>query len=393
MSDILVFNFNEKSSVLLVFFLHAMIFAFLLLKEGISENKNHSKWLAAFIFLGGLYICPFMLGYAEWYSLKGYQDILFFVPFQQLFLIGPVFYFYVKTLVNRNYTFSRHDLIHFLPAIVYLLYSLIVFIGDTLIFDEYYFYADGKDKDLDFWYQMSGLISMLFYLLLSLQYYFRYRKLSLQEVSFADEIAFTWIKHFTMAFSLILLLRVLFFILNPEWGEFGSKFWYYLCFSILLQYISITGYSNTVKANLKFGANALIPLEPPANETILMTKDETEETVEIAKWQNKIIHLFETEEIYRSPNLTLTDLAGRLNTNRNIISRAINQAFNMNFNDFVNEKRAEAVIEKLKKGEHVKQTLLAIALDCGFNSKTTFNRAFKKHTGITPKQFITKNQL
>ena len=65
----------------------------------------------------------------------------------------------------------------------------------------------------------------------------------------------------------------------------------------------------------------------------------------------------------------------------------------MNFNDFVNEKRAEAVIEKLKNGEHISNTLLSIALDCGFNSKTTFNRAFKKHTGITPKQFIAKHQL
>ena len=65
----------------------------------------------------------------------------------------------------------------------------------------------------------------------------------------------------------------------------------------------------------------------------------------------------------------------------------------MNFNDFVNEKRAEAVITKLKKGEHVENTLLGIALDCGFNSKTTFNRAFKKHTGASPKQYILKNQL
>lgn len=393
MSNILVFNFNEKSSVLLIFFLHALIFSYLLLQQGSSDGKKYSKWLAVFIFLGGLYICPFMLGYADWYAMDGYRDFLFFVPFQQLFLIGPVFYFYVKTLVDRDYTLTRYDLIHFLPAIAYLIYSLIVFIGDQLVFDTYYFYADGKDKDLDFWYQMSGLISMLFYLLLSLKYYFQYRRLSVQEVSFADEIAFTWIKHFTIAFSLILLLRVLFFILNPEWGEFGSKFWYYLCFSILLQYIAITGYSNTMKATRKLNANVLVPLETTATERSLVSQKEPEETAAIGQWKDKITHLFEVEKVYKNPNLTLTDLAGLLNTNRNIISRAINQEFSMNFNDFVNEKRAEAVIEKLQKGEHANHTLLAIALDCGFNSKTTFNRAFKKHTGTTPKQFITKNQL
>ena len=60
----------------------------------------------------------------------------------------------------------------------------------------------------------------------------------------------------------------------------------------------------------------------------------------------------------------------------------------MNFNDFVNQKRVEAIIKQLNQGAHISNTLLSIALDCGFNSKTTFNRAFKKETSITPKQFI-----
>lgn len=334
-----------------------------------------------------------MLGYAEWYSIKSYREFLFFVPFQQLFLIGPVFYFYVKTLLNRNLEFTKKDFIHFLPAILYLIYSLIVFLTDTFILAEFYFYADGKDKDLDFWYQMAGLISMLFYLFASLKSYVSYRNLSLQEVSYADEIAFKWIKHFIIAFSLILVLRVLFFILNPEWGEFGRKYWYYLCFSILLFYISLTGYSNTIKTSIKLAATPLVGFEPSGSGQNGENNTESEEALAVPMWKDKIEHLFEAEEIYKNPNLTLTDLASLLNTNRNIISKAINQEFNMNFNDFVNEKRAEAVIEKLKNGEHTRNTLLGIALDCGFNSKTTFNRAFKKHTDTTPKQFITKNQL
>ena len=63
-----------------------MIFTFLLLKKGITEQKKDSLWLAAFIFLGGLYICPFMLGYAGWYGDTPYDLIMFFIPFQQLFL-------------------------------------------------------------------------------------------------------------------------------------------------------------------------------------------------------------------------------------------------------------------------------------------------------------------
>lgn len=393
MDDLLFFNHNEKSSVLLIFFFNAVIFSCLLLKKGISEDNRHSKWLAAFVILGGLYICPFMFGYAGWYSVKSTREFLFFMPFQQVFLIGPVFYFYVKTLLNRELIFTQKDFLHFLPAIVYLLYSLIVFITDKLILEEFYFYADGRDKDLAFWYQMAGLISMLFYLYQSLQYYLTYRKLSLQEVSFADEIAFKWVKHFTVAFGLILVLRVLFFILNPEWGNFGSKYWYYLCFSILLLYISITGYSNTIKTTINLDTSFLIKAEPPGSAESDEANDIPEEALASPEWRDKIIHLFEVKDLYKNPNLTLTDLANLLNTNRNIISKAINQEFNRNFNDFVNERRAKAVIEKLKSGQHASNTLLAIALDCGFNSKTTFNRAFKKHTGSTPKQFIVKNQL
>ena len=65
----------------------------------------------------------------------------------------------------------------------------------------------------------------------------------------------------------------------------------------------------------------------------------------------------------------------------------------MNFNDFINQKRIEKVIQKMKNLEHQQSTLYALGLDCGFNSKTTFNRAFKKHTSLTPKQYLAKNNL
>ncbi|MEM1220668.1 MAG: helix-turn-helix domain-containing protein, partial [Bacteroidota bacterium] len=349
-------------------------------------------WLATFVVLGGFYLCPFMLGYAGWYSGGTYRTFMFFVPFQQLFLIGPVLFFYVKALLDKDFQLSRTDLIHFLPAALYLLYSLVVFVGDVFLFEEYYFYADGRDKDLAFWYQMAGLVSMLFYLLLSLRYYWNYRKISVQEVSFADAIAFNWIQHFAIAFSLILLLRVLFFILNPEWGQFGSKYWYYLCFSVLLQYISISGYNNTVRATIKMPADSLVDWEPVEEMETPPSPLEGDQDI-LSNWKPKINDLFEAEKLHQNPSLTLTDLATLLNTNRSIVSKAINQEFQMNFNDFVNEKRAAAVIQKLRAGEHAQNTLLGIALDCGFNSKTTFNRAFKKHTMLTPQQFINQNKL
>lgn len=383
--EFLYFDYNQKSTSLLVAAFFALIFSVLVLVAGLRENKKEAYWLAMFIFLGGLYLCPFLLGYGGWYSIRSYREFLFFVPFQQLLLIGPVFFFYGKNLLTGRAIQSPCDYLHFLPAALYLLYSLVVFITDKLILSEFYFYADGRDKDLAFWYQFAGLVSMLVYLLLSLRRYRRYRRAALREVSFADEIAFTWVRNFALAFGLILVLRVLFFVINPEWGNFGGKYWYYLCFSVLLIYISVAGYTTTIRTTLLHRSGLRLAIGAHDTKPVSISP-----TIS-PSWKERIILTIEVANLYQDPTLTLTDLANHLGTNRNVVSRAINQEFGLNFNDFINQRRVEAVIARLRAGEHEQSTLLGIALDCGFNSKTTFNRAFKRHTKLTPRQFIAKN--
>ncbi|NQX91677.1 MAG: helix-turn-helix transcriptional regulator [Flavobacteriales bacterium] len=389
-NDLLIFDYNEMSSTLLIFFINALVFSVLLFRKGIQEGKKDSKWLSLFIFLGALYICPFMLGYAGWYSDIGYRQFMFFVPFQHLFFIGPAFYFYVKSLLGGDSAQSRRELLHFLPALVYIIYSLLMFVFDKLIFDELYFYGDGRDRELDFWYQFSGFISMLVYLWLSLRAYLKYRRLASRELSFADDVAFVWVKRFCIAFGLVLFIRLLFFVFNPEWGEFGDKYWHYLCFSILLMYISLAGYSNSVKISLSLLTQPGFA-EEESEEVEL--KEDSEADDSLKNWGNTIVQQFEVEAIHKNPYLTLNDLATQLDTNRNVVSKAINQEFKTNFNDFVNGKRVELVIDMLEKGEHQQSTLLGIAFDSGFNSKATFNRAFKKFTGLTPNQYISENGL
>ena len=385
MDELLFFDYNQKSSVLLIFFANALLFTLLLYRKGRLENRSNSLWLAGFVFLGALYIVPFMCGYAGWYGKSSYRTFLFFVPFQQLFLIGPVFYGYIRSLLDSNFRVAGTQWLHFLPAALYLVYSLIVFVGDVFVFDSYYFYADGMDKDLDPWYQIAGLISMLAYLMISLKTHAAYRRLAVQQVSYADAIAYQWVKHFAIAFGLMLLLRVLFFILNPEWWEFGRKFWYYLCFSIMLLYMAIAGYSHTLKTGQSMAMGS-IPPKPDRN-----ANDKNE--IDLQQWKPKIDALFAQQQLHKNPNLTLIEVGQQLETNRSVVSKVINQGFQMNFNDFVNEKRVVSVIEQLQKKAHGTNTLLSIAYDCGFNSKTTFNRAFKKYTGATPKQYIADNGL
>jgi len=385
------FSFGQKSSLLLIFFFHGIVFSFLLLRKGVIHKNKASQWLGLLMFLYAMYITPYMLGYANWYANDLTREILFFVPFMQVLLIGPVVYFYTKSLLNKSFKLSKTDYIHFIPAILYAVYSLIIFITDKIILDEFYFYADERDKDLANWYQVAGLISMTFYLVLSLRYYFDYKKLVFDKVSYAETLLFKWIRNFMVAFLGILILRVLFFILNPEWGNFGSQFWHYIAFSFVFYYIAITGYSNIIKQttlnseklktiNVFDDENSVTHSKPKANTT----------DIDTSLWKNKLSYLMIEKHLFENPRLTLADVANELDTTTKTISSVVNSGFNMNFNDFVNHYRIEAVKEKLNNGEQKTSTLLGIALDCGFNSKATFNRAFKKSTSLSPKDYIEK---
>lgn len=344
-----------------------------------------------------------MLGYAGWYGQDPYGDILFFLPLMQVYLFGPVVYFYVKSLLNPDYQLQKKDYYHFIPALLYFGYSLIVFIADVFIFDEYYFYADGRDKDLSNWYQATGLFSMVIYLILSLRFYGNYRQRIFETVSYADSIVFRWIANFASAFISILFLRLMFFVINPDWGQFGSQFWYYISFSFLFAYVAIAGYSHLIRSLtisesglveynvFELEQNTAVPIVQSKNVSPSRESEESSNHIddsEISHWKEAIATRMNQGRLYENPRLSLADLATELETNTRIISTAINRGFEMNFNDYVNHHRIEALKVKISEGELEQKTWLGLALECGFNSKATFNRAFKKSTQMSPKEYL-----
>lgn len=96
----------------------------------------------------------------------------------------------------------------------------------------------------------------------------------------------------------------------------------------------------------------------------------------------------EENKPYLDPELSLQKLARQLGIQANALSRLINDGTGRNFNDFINVYRVQDMMNMLRSGEQKTQTLLGIAFDCGFNSKATFNRAFKKATGLSPREWI-----
>ena len=103
---------------------------------------------------------------------------------------------------------------------------------------------------------------------------------------------------------------------------------------------------------------------------------------------SQISALIKEEELYKHFDISLKQLAKELNSNTRYISQAINHGLDMGFNDFVNQFRVEEAKEQLVSPKNKHLTIEAIVEQCGFQSKSTFFRAFKKATGVTPKQFI-----
>lgn len=374
-------DFNYKFSFLLFFFIQALIFAVLSLKAGRDSGLHSGNWLSTFLILSAMYITPWMLGMDDWYAYDGYREFLFFVPFYQFYLFGPVIYFYTLSLLDPAWRLTRKDGIHFIPAGLYLLYSLVIAVTDLLVLDEFYFYADGKDKDLALWYQISGLLVMIMYTCKSLILYQNYRGSIFHVVSFAETITYSWIRRFLFSLLLIFVIRGIFFIFFPDWGSFGDKWWYYFAFSLIVWYISIEGYTHVIRTNQTHVetdglARKLSPVSNPG------------ECVEVSI----ITRPFTEDKLYQNPNLTISDLAKHTGRNSRLISQTINQSFGKNFNDFVNAYRVEEVQERIHRGQHKEFTLLSIALESGFNSKSTFNRVFKKMTGETPAQYAKRKK-
>ena len=142
--------------------------------------------------------------------------------------------------------------------------------------------------------------------------------------------------------------------------------------------------------NLKFPEIFKIPY--PSNEINAHKKKNKLDEKEILEIQNLIKAYFEIEKGYRRPELSLTILAHEIDTTTNKLSWVINKVYKKTFYEMVNEYRVEDFSERIKRDEHKEYTLIAIANEVGFNSKSTFYKAFKEIAKMTPSEYIRKTK-
>ena len=439
------FKININAIIPALTLFQSIIFAILLILRGRREERHSDFLLAFLLILLGLSGVPFMLG---WLGITYLWEKLTFLPWDGLgFAYVPTMYLFLRSLVNSEWRFSwRRDWKHYGIYIFYFTYHLIIggygLINKNFV-DWWWHYFEGLTVVNVFW-DVLNYGQELFYFILCYRLYKAYQAWTVNEFSDVERVSYRWFYNFLVVhFSVV---AVQFFnnlwlkLVNYSYAEMWAI---YIAELILVYYISISGYAqarvkevhftrkqNTLRENTAnllenrshtegvsetiFGdASDLKPLENALNlgkmdnsEVLFPNNEETIDNTELkesapqnadskalrdtdlALWKRKVLAYFEKEKSYLNPELTLSELAIKLNTNTSVLSAVINTGFGKNFNDFVNEYRVEEFKRKAAAPDSKHLTLLAIAFDCGFNSKATFNRAFKKVTDLSPKAFL-----
>ncbi len=335
-------------------------------KKGISN-----KILGIFLLAKALCISN-MLSFRLWdYTYNHFPHTLFFGSSFTI-LWGPSLYFYIKSLTDSSFRFKKKDFLHIVPFLSHFVY---------LTFKYHLFTADVK-RDLlnsgnlfppDFWNYFYGLlhIYIFIYTIASLHLISGYRLKIKNSFSALRSVNLSWMSFILYGFILKWIFDVWYYLSNAH----PERAFVSLVISRILLFIFIN-------ALIYKGLKSPVVFIGVTGESRCRKKSLSEPLRK--KYLRRLLNCMENEKPYLNPELTLVELAEIVSIPSRSLSEVINESLNQNFYDFINNYRIKESELLLSDSTSRFKTILEVLFEVGFNSKSSFNTAFKKNTGMTP---------
>lgn len=314
------------------------------------------------------------------FDIFRYFPYFYVIPLNFSLALGPALYLYTKRMTQFQKKDRSRVWIHFVPVIFEVIlhffmvkeaWSKSSIAANTVVFATWMPII-----------QLCAIISILIYSIRSLKLIRLYHQYVKQNYSHDAKYSLKWLYRLIVAFAIVWFLLVPYTLVDYLLFDFqlGIQDYYplYLLLSIVTLWIS-------AEAFLK--PEVILLESTSSSKEVEVQVDKPEIDPEIVKTAGWLTEQMERNLFYLDPELTLKSLGQALDIHPNMLSKVINEGLQKNFSDFVNGYRVEAVIKRLKDPAYDQITLLGISFDCGFNSKTTFNRVFKNITSKTPHQY------
>ena len=205
----------------------------------------------------------------------------------------------------------------------------------------------------------------------------------------SDIVNLTWLRILIVSF--LVIYNVIIIISSFESTDFFSNIEVFRKVTLLIfvYILSIWGYKQ-VQSDSDIKPQKHSIAEPP-DSSILNTSEKYQKSGlkdnQASEYLQRLIDYMNRSEIWKDNELSVAKLAQLTNIPKHYITQTLNENLQKNFHTFVNEYRVNYAMKLMKSPEHKAWSFLAIAYECGFNSKTAFNVFFKKHTGMTPSEY------
>lgn len=375
------------TGVVITFFL-----AFILLSK---SHKTIADKILFFWLIGiGLHLLLFYIFFSGKYIIYPYTLGLS-IPLPLIH--GPFLFLYTAAVTNQSKNWKINSL-HFLPVIL-CYFSISNFLllpneSKILIYkNEGAGYETVQNITL-----FAILCSGIVYVIWSLTLLKKHKRNILNQFSYTEKINLVWLRYLIYGIALIWLFVVLG---NDE-----------LLFSVVVLFVVFIGYFGINQVGV---FSKIEPVNQPKNHNIdkksVVIENEDGDKFnavedknskysksglneEMArKIHNLLTNEIENKKLFTNPELTLVELSEILNVHPNHLSQVINTFEERNFYDYINSKRIEHFIELLSKSENKKYTILSLAFESGFNSKSSFNKYFKKVTNQTPTEYLNSTVI